>query len=137
MRRSECDNHTDIGESLVYHSSNIDPPPALPRSDANTALDVLAENLSVYKVTAGTGCGRWVSSCLQAVSAVLALSAGNRSVVVRGNVSRILDSVIVRSATSAAVPAVTSASWPGWEPRGSWAAPRICRSSWWWRAARC
>ena len=137
MRRSECDKHTDIGQSLVSHSSNIDPTPALPRSDANTALDVLAENLSVYKVTAGTGCGRWVISCLQAVSAVLALSAGNRSVVVRGNVSRILDSVIVRSATPAAVPAVTPGSWPGWEPRGSWAAPRTCRSSWWWRAARC
>ena len=50
------------------------------RADANTALDVVAENLSVYK----------------AVSSMLALGQASRSGTIRGNVARILDSIIFR-----------------------------------------
>ena len=50
------------------------------RADANTALDVMAENLSVYK----------------AVSSILALGQATRSGTIRGNVARILDSIIFR-----------------------------------------
>jgi len=50
------------------------------RSDANTALDVLAENLSVYK----------------AVSSLVGVSQSSRNTVIRGNVSRIIDSIVFR-----------------------------------------
>lgn len=50
------------------------------RADANTALDVMAENLSVYK----------------AVSSIVVLGQASRNGVIRGNVARILDSIIFR-----------------------------------------
>jgi len=50
------------------------------RSDANIALDVLAENLSVYK----------------AVSSLVGVSQTSRNTVIRGNVSRIIDSIVFR-----------------------------------------
>ena len=50
------------------------------RSDSQKALEVMAENLSVYK----------------AISTLLAPFSSNKNVVIRANIASIVDSVIVR-----------------------------------------
>ena len=71
----------------------------------------------------------------QAVSCLVGVSQSSRNTVIRGNVSRIIDSIVFRSAHSPKYCSLISGT--GWGQSGSWVALGSCRSWWWWRGARC